>query len=184
MAYNGVTINHIVATDLSGCIGKDGKMPWHIPADLKRFRKLTDGGVVIMGRKTYESIGGRTLPNRLNIVVTRNEGYKDESITGAIIVNSIDDALELAVKLTERMLNKSVWVMGGAEIYKQTMKYVDAVEHTVVDMKFEGGDAFYGVPPLPFRLVELSNTMTDEKSGLTYRYSKHVRFIDSRVGND
>ena len=71
MSYNGIKVAHIVATDLKGCIGKEGKMPWHIPADLKRFKELTKGGVVIMGRKTFESLGCKPLPDRLNIILTQ-----------------------------------------------------------------------------------------------------------------
>ena len=69
MSYNGIKVAHIVATDINGCIGKAGKMPWHLPADLKRFKELTKGGVVIMGRKTFDSLGLMPLPNRMNVII-------------------------------------------------------------------------------------------------------------------
>ena len=184
MSYNGIKVAHIVATDLKGCIGKEGKMPWHIPADLKRFKELTKGGVVIMGRKTFESLGCKPLPDRLNIILTQDsEKSVDWFYAGIVCANSVIQALDIAVMNVSRGDFDTIWVIGGAEIYKQTMQYADEVLATTVQTRIHGGDAFYDVPPPPFRLVELSNTMTDEKSGLNYRYSKHVRFL-SKGKND
>src|SRR5699024_5906766 len=103
MAYNGTTIKHVVATDLKGCIGKDGKMPWHIPADLKRFRELTEGGVVIMGRKTFESLGCKPLPNRCNIIISSNENLLEKPYMNCYVFPTIDTAIS----------NASYWAHGA-----------------------------------------------------------------------
>lgn len=145
MSYNGVKVCHVVATDLNGCIGKDGKMPWHIPADLKRFRELTEGGVVIMGRKTFDSLDCKSLPNRMNIVIGSTMKFDDYygNNKELLYCEGIDDALMIAKHYVEQKQLDAIWIIGGAEIYEQTMKYVDEVEHTVVDIKVDGGDAFY-----------------------------------------
>lgn len=172
MAYNGVTVKHIVATDLNGCIGKDGKMPWHIPADLKRFRELTEGGVVIMGRKTFESLGCKPLPNRRNIVVSHNfDYYNKHKDCGATIFGSMQSALRAAWYVATAN-NTPIWIIGGAEIYAQTMQYVDEVEHTVVDMKVEGGDAFYPDIREDFDAIDAV-----ELDGVYY-YTLHRRYYD------
>lgn len=173
MSYNGIKVAHIVATDLKGCIGKEGKMPWHIPADLKRFKELTTGGVVIMGRKTFGSLNYKPLPDRLNLVISRQRIHSYP----VMVFNDTEDALSYGSSKAKELGLDTIWIIGGGEIYHQTMPYVDEVLATTVQTRIHGGDAFYDVPPPPFRLVELSNTMTDEKSGLNYRYSKHVRFL-------
>lgn len=186
MAYNGIKVAHIVATDLNGCIGKDGKIPWHIPTDLKRFKELTTGGVVIMGRKTFDSLGSKPLPNRMNIVVTKNhDNVRSLTVSGDLWSSlNLKDGLGMAARRAESRSHDTIWIIGGAEIYAQTMQYVDVIEATIVNTKISRGDAFYDRPLPPYRLTELSNTMTDEKSGLTYRYSKHVKFLSSEVGNE
>lgn len=145
MSYNGATIKHVVATDLNGCIGKDGKIPWHIPADLKRFRELTEGGVVIMGRKTFDSLGCKSLPNRFNIVLGSKLSFDDQYLNdmNLIFSHSLLNSMTCATTYAKAHGLANIWIIGGAEIYAQTMKYVDVVEHTVVDMEVEGGDAFY-----------------------------------------
>src|SRR5437879_4536686 len=100
----------VVAMAENRVIGKDNKLIWHLPADLKYFKQLTSGHPIIMGRKTYESIG-KPLPNRTNIVITRQADFKAE---GCMVANSLGDALMLA-----QQLDADVFVIGGAEIYKQ-----------------------------------------------------------------
>ena len=186
MSYNGIKVDHIVATDLKGCIGKDGKMPWHIPADLKRFKELTTGGVIIMGRKTFDSLDCKSLPNRMNIVIGSTMSFDDyyRDNKELLYSESINDALMTAKYYAKQKQLDTVWIIGGAEIYAQTMQYADEVLATTVQTRIHGGDAFYDVPPPPFRIVELSDTMTDEKSGLNYRYSKHVRFLSKGQNNE
>ncbi len=115
-------------------IGKGNELLWHIPDDLQRFKNITMGHPIIMGRKTHESIG-RALPGRTNIVITRDVAYKAE---GCIIVHSIEEALTAATPLAAG----EIFIIGGAEIYKQAMLFVTRLYLTLVDSDAEG-DAFF-----------------------------------------
>jgi len=124
----------IVAASENNVIGKDNRLPWHLPADLKYFKYTTWGLPIIMGRKTFESIG-KPLPGRENIIITRNNDYK---ATGATVVTSITDA----IKMAESLDVKEMFIIGGAELFKSTMDLVQKIYltrvHTVVD-----GDVFF-----------------------------------------
>ncbi len=139
---------HIVAADLNNNIGIDNTLPWHISEDLKYFKRVTKGHPVIMGRKTYESIG-RLLPNRLNIILTRNKDYK---IEGADIKSSIDEAIKAAKDNSDYDTSK-VFIIGGAEIYKQSLDLVDEIYFTRVETKLEKADAAYPLIPDSYKLV-------------------------------
>ena len=115
-------------------IGKDGKLPWDIPEDMQRFRQLTAGHPVIMGRKTYESIG-KPLKNRTNIVITRDTSYK---ASGCTIVGSLEEALEQAKKVE----HTEIFIIGGGEIYRQALPICDKLYLTVVHESIDG-DAFF-----------------------------------------
>lgn len=119
-------------------IGKENKLVWHLPEDLKYFKTLTTGHAVIMGRKTYESIG-KPLPNRTNIVVTRTATYKAE---GCKVVTSLEDALKYARALTNSGASE-VFVIGGADIYTQALPLADRLYLTLVDDPGEGADVFF-----------------------------------------
>ncbi len=119
-------------------LGKENKLLWHLPEDLKYFKTLTTGHAVIMGRKTYESIG-KPLPNRTNIVVTRTATYKAEGCKG---VTSLEDALEYARALTNSGASE-VFVIGGADIYTQALPLADRLYLTLVDDPGEGADVFF-----------------------------------------
>jgi dihydrofolate reductase len=125
-------INLIAALSENRVIGKDNKLLWNIPSDLKRFRQLTSGHPIIMGRKTYESIG-RLLPNRTNIIITRDQDYKVE---GAVITHSLDEALRQAQGDDE------IFVIGGGQIFEQAISLADKLYLTIVKGNFEG-DAFF-----------------------------------------
>src|ERR1700744_5562864 len=116
-----MTVSIVVAISENHVIGKDNKLLWHLPADLKHFKEITSGHTVIMGRKTYESVG-KPLPNRRNIIVTR----QDITIAGCEVVNSIEAAIELCKTQNE------VFIIGGAEIYKQAMHLTDRIYLTIV----------------------------------------------------
>lgn len=122
----------IAAVSENGVIGVDNKLPWYIPDDLKRFKRLTNGNTVIMGRKTYESIG-KPLPGRVNIVVSRN---KDLQIPGCLVVNSIVQAIKKAGK------DKDVFIIGGGEIYNSGFIYADKIYLTKVHQEVEGDTTF------------------------------------------
>lgn len=134
-------ITIIAARAENGVIGRDGRLPWHIPADLARFRDLTLGHPVIMGRRTYESIG-RPLPGRSIIVLTGNSGYR---ATGCTVVHSIDEALRAADGAAE------VFIAGGAHIYRQFLPLAHRIYLTLVHDTFPGDAAF---PPVPAAMHE------------------------------
>lgn len=114
-------------------IGFKNKMPWNLPEDLKRFKRLTSGHMVIMGRKTFESIG-RPLPNRENIVISRQNGFV---VPGARVVGSLDQAFEL-----QESPKDEVFVIGGAEIYRLALPHADRLYLTLIHKEFEGDAHF------------------------------------------
>ncbi|WP_085904151.1 dihydrofolate reductase [Kiloniella majae] len=132
------TVSLIVAHGKNRAIGKDNVMPWHIPGDLKFFKAQTMGKPVIMGRKTFQSIG-RPLPGRLNIVITRDENFKAE---GVRLSSSLEDALKLAREEVRRLGGDELMIIGGAQIYTQSIDMVDRLYITEVDMEPEA-DAFF-----------------------------------------
>lgn len=129
-------ISMIVARSRNHVIGRDNQMPWKISADLQFFKRVTMGFPVIMGRKTWESIG-RPLPGRRNIVVSRNP---DLVLTGAEVAGSLNEALE---RLSE---SPRVFVIGGEQLFKQAFEKADRLYITEIDLDIEGGDTFFEVP--------------------------------------
>ena len=125
-------ISIIVAVAGNGVIGSGNQMPWHISEDLRRFKAITTGHPVIMGRKTFESLG-RPLPNRTNVVITRNPSYVAE---GAAVVGSLSEALDMFPA------DEEVFVIGGGEIYRQAMDVADRLYITRVAEPFEGDTTF------------------------------------------
>ena len=128
----------IVAIAQNGCIGINNKLPWYLPEDLKYFRRLTTGNIVIMGRKTFESIG-KPLPNRSNIVISRNSDFQAE---GVKVVASIEEALNIAESIAEISDTQEAFIMGGAQIYEQTLPLAQRLYITEVK-KAVTGDAFF-----------------------------------------
>ena len=125
-------ITIIAAIAENNALGKDNQLIWHLPADLKRFKKVTLNHAVIMGRKTYESLG-KPLPNRTNIIITRNGDFKAE---GCVVVNSLQQAIEASKE------DQNPYILGGAEIYKQAIEIADKLDLTFVHHQFEA-DAFF-----------------------------------------
>jgi dihydrofolate reductase len=128
-------VSLIAAVAANGVIGRDGRMPWHLPEDLKRFKALTMGHAIVMGRKTFDSIG-RLLPGRRTIIVTRQRNYRVE---GAEVVHSVDDAIALARGDDE------IFVIGGGEIYVQALPRATRLHMTEIDTAVEGDVRF---PPI------------------------------------
>lgn len=166
---NKIEIVHIVACDLNGCIGNNGELPWHLPADLKRFKELTSGGVVVMGRKTFESLNCKPLPNRVNIVITNDFQIKvDHASSKAIFYSSINAAIEKAKYEAMVLGLKEVWIIGGQSIYKQTLPYVDRIELTRIYGKF-GGDTYYPYVPTGTVIIA-SGSIVDPATSIKYEY--------------
>lgn len=126
---------HVVAVSRNGVIGKDGKLPWHFSADLKFFKNLTTGHTVIMGRKTFDSIG-KPLPNRRNIVISRSA---PASVPGVEFAAGIEEAVKLAQE-------GDTFIIGGASIYKETLDLVDGIYLTQIAADYEGDTFYPGVP--------------------------------------
>lgn len=131
-------ISMIAAMSTNRVIGKDNALPWHLPNDLRFFKESTLGKPIIMGRKTFESIG-RPLPGRPNLVVTTNPDFKAE---GVIIVNDLDSALEVAEGLVPMDAPNEIMVIGGGQIYAQALAKASRLYITQVDAEIEG-DAFF-----------------------------------------
>ncbi len=131
-----MTISLIVARAQDSAIGKDNDLLWKIKDDLRLFKRTTAGHVVIHGRKSFESIGF-PLPNRSNIVVTRNKDYKAE---GAFVTHSLDEAIALGKKLE---MKNEIFILGGAEIYRQSLDMVDKMYLSEVGAKFPEADAHF-----------------------------------------
>jgi dihydrofolate reductase len=127
-------ISIIAAISGNRALGKDNKLLWHIPEDLKRFKAVTSGHPVIMGRTTYESIG-ILLPGRMNIIVTRNKDYK---IKGAVVCGSIEEAIEKAKQFD----GKEIFIIGGGQIYNQAIKYTDKLYLTLVEGEYDADTYF------------------------------------------
>ena len=125
-------ISLIWAMTRTGVIGKNNTLPWRLPADLQQFRRLTTGHHIIMGRKNYEDIG-KPLPGRTNIVVTRQEGY---TAPGCVVVHTVEQALKTAGQDTE------IFIIGGAEIYRQTLSLAQRLYVTEIDVDI-AGDVYF-----------------------------------------
>lgn len=159
-------ISAIVATDINNAIGKNNQLLWHLPADLKFFKTVTMGCPIIMGRKTYESIG-RLLPGRTNIIVSRNSDY---SIEGAIIANSLQHAISLAP-------HQLIFIIGGAEIYKQGLPFISELYRTLVKSSFEADTYFPEIKSTEFQLTWEECHEADEKNKFDYCFQKWERLL-------
>lgn len=133
-----VRVSHVVAVAMNGVIGLEDELPWRLPSDLKRFKQITMGKPVVMGRKTWESIG-RPLSGRANIVVTRSSDF---SVKGVRVASSIDGAMELAHSLALDMGADEICIIGGGEIYRQTLPATSRIYLTRV-MTEMAGDTYY-----------------------------------------
>lgn len=147
----------VVARDIFGTIGKDNKLPWHCKEDLQRFKKITMGNTIVMGRKTFESLP-KMLPGRKHVVLTRNEDFSHE---GVEVFHSIDDLLVTYEG------KEDLYIIGGAEIYRQFIDKFDVIEMTVIKGDYDGDAHFPDLPKVPtsMEIVE----QTDEYMFLTIK---------------
>ena len=163
----------IVATAHDNVIGRNNELPWHLPQDLKYFKSVTLGKPIIMGRKTFESIG-KPLPGRTNIVVTRQ---KDWNFSGVLVAKNIADALEVAqaFRTEQNTIAEEIMVIGGAEIYRSALSIADRIYLTKIDAKIECADAYF---------PELSKSdwkLTSELPGEADASLKHSFFVYDRI---
>ncbi|MGE8540858.1 MAG: dihydrofolate reductase [Acinetobacter sp.] len=170
MAFQNLEVVHVVAMDQQRCIGKGNDLPWHISADLKHFKEITQGGVVVMGRKTLESMG-RILPKRVNWVITRDASWSYE---GAKIAHSIEDALnQAAADVLASEKPNSIFIIGGGEIFKQTIDIADRLELTHVELDVQG-DAHYPAIPEHFKKVQTAQHI-DDKTGIAFEFATYQK---------
>ena len=161
-------ISLIAAIGKNNELGKNNTLLWHLPADLKHFREITSLHAVIMGRKTFESIG-KPLPNRRNIVITRDADYKKE---GVEVVHSLSGALD---KIPDK--NEEIFVIGGAEIYKQTMPIADKLYITHVGAEDRDADAFFPeIIPVVWNEISHTEHKKDEKNPFDYTFSVYEKY--------
>ncbi len=144
-------ITIVAAIGNNNALGKDNQLLWKLPDDLRHFKAITENHPVVMGRKTFESIG-KALPNRTNIVVSRKENWFQE---GILIVSTLKEALKFAKKIDE-----NVFVIGGGEIYKQTLEAADRLEITQVDGDFDA-DTFF--PKIDLKIWQKTNEQCHQK---------------------
>lgn len=149
-------ISLIVAYAKNQVIGKDGDMPWHLPADLKNVKELTTGKTIVMGRKTFESIG-KPLPNRRNVVLTRSRDFHPE---GVVVVHTKEEVMALG----------DVIIFGGAEIYRQFLDVVDRLYITEIDLETEGDTFFPQWDREAYTMVDKREGIVDEKNQVPHTF--------------
>lgn len=157
-----MTLSILVAHDQNRVIGKDNQLPWHLPNDLKHVKKLSTGNTLVMGRKTYESIG-KPLPNRRNVVLTRNSTFHPE---GVDVIHDLDEIYDLP---------GHVFIFGGQTLFEEFIDKVDDMYITVVEDKFQG-DTFF--PPYTFENWEVESAVKgelDEKNTIPHTFLHLVR---------
>jgi dihydrofolate reductase len=159
-------ISLIAALDDKGGIGRDGGLPWHLPADLKRFKTLTMGHHMLMGRKTFQSIG-KPLPGRTNIVVTRNKAYQTD---GVVVAHSLDEALAIA----ERNNETEVFIIGGGEIFRQSLPLADRLYLTRVHTDSDS-DVFFPQLGQNWTSISSEHFPADEKNEFPTTFQIYAR---------
>ncbi|GED72339.1 dihydrofolate reductase [Brevibacillus reuszeri] len=165
-------ISIIVAHDRNRLVGKDNSLPWSIPNDLQYFKQLTTTKIVIMGRKTYESLG-RPLHNRTNIILTSNPDYQAE---GCDVYNSIEPILEECKSHAEA--GEEVFVIGGSSIYKQFLPYIDRLYITEIDHEFVGDTHFPEIDMSEWKHISNAKGVKDNKNPYDYYfkiYDKNIK---------
>ncbi len=158
-------ITIIAAAAENNALGKDNDLVWHLPDDFKRFKRLTSGHHIIMGRKTFESFP-KLLPDRTHVIITRKDDYKPE---GTIVVNSLEEALKVS------KLDEQPFIIGGGEIYKMGMDKADRIELTRVHGKFEADTFFPKIDENEWALVNEQFHEKDEKHNHSFTYLTYER---------
>tara|TARA_B110000503_G_C7070617_1_gene380706 strand:+ start:342 stop:836 length:495 start_codon:yes stop_codon:yes gene_type:complete len=163
-------ITIIAAISKNNALGKDNDLIWHLPADLKRFKKTTTGHDILMGRNTFESIG-KPLPNRTTIIITRNENYFQD---GCVIASSLEEAIELAKK------DEQVFIIGGAQVYKYAIEnnIADTLDITLVHHEFEADVFFPEIDSKIWKEVAREDFKADEKNKFDYSFLRFQKKIN------
>jgi dihydrofolate reductase len=157
-------ITVIAAVGINNELGKDNQLIWHLPDDFKRFKSLTTGHYIIMGRKTFESFP-KPLPNRTHVIITRQ---KDYSVENCIVVDSLKKAFAVCPE------NEETYIIGGGEIYKQSIDFADKLEITKVFHSFEADTFFPEIDPLKWELISEEFHTKDEKHAYDFCFQTYV----------
>lgn len=162
----------VAAVSKNGVIGRQGGLPWHISSDLKRFKADTMGRPIIMGRKTWESIG-RPLPGRINIVVTRDRAFRAKDV---VVAHTIEDAIAIAEKRAGELdPGDAICVIGGGELYNRTMEDADRLIITRVEGEFEGDTYFPPIDGKHWRIAHEEAVGRGERDSHATRYTVYER---------
>ncbi len=159
-------ITIIAAISENHALGKDNQLLWHLPDDFKRFKKVTSGHHVMMGRKTFESIGKKALPKRTNIIITRQKSYDASCI---VLADSLQTALRIA------QTDKNPYILGGGSIYKEAMQYADKLDITLVHHDFEADTFFPEIDPQIWKEVSREFHPKDEKHKYDFSFITYLR---------
>ncbi|RAS71932.1 type 3 dihydrofolate reductase [Priestia endophytica] len=159
-------ISFIVAMDDNNLIGKDNALPWHLPADLAYFKKVTTNHTIVMGRKTYESIG-RPLPNRKNVVLTHSTSFQEEGVT---VIHSLDELKEMANRS-----NEELFIIGGARLYEQLLPVADRLYVTHIRATFDGDTHFPVFSKEEWKIIDSEEHKKDEKNACDYEFVVYER---------
>lgn len=161
------SVSMIAAVARDGAIGNAGTLLWHIPEDLKHFKELTQSAMIVMGRKTWESLPKKPLLGRLNVVISSNPNYR---ALGALTFTSLEEALRLG-------RNMKIFIIGGGILYREGLKYADKIYLTEVLEDYEAADTFFpAIPEAEWRVEEISEVHTSS-TGIKYRFVNYIRKI-------
>ncbi|MGX7014044.1 dihydrofolate reductase [Vagococcus silagei] len=157
----------IWAQDENGLIGKAEQLPWHLPDDLQFFKKMTQNNTIVMGRKTFEGLGKRLLPDRSTIVLTSDQNYDGN---GATVMHSVQEVLDYA-----EQFEGITFITGGGEIYKQFLPYYDVLYRTLIKAEFEGDTYFPYLDWDEWNIVSTSEGTVDDKNAYAHDYETYQR---------
>jgi dihydrofolate reductase len=155
----------IAAAAENNTLGKDNRLLWHLPDDFKRFKQLTTGHYIIMGRKTFESLP-HLLPNRTHVIITRQEDFKAEN---CIVVDSIENALAVVPE------NEDSYVIGGGEIYALALPFTEKIELTRVSHNFDGDTFFPEIDIMEWQLIETEYHSADERHAYDFTFETYLK---------
>lgn len=161
-----MTITIIAAAAENNALGKDNDLVWHLPDDFKRFKAITSGHFIVMGRKTFESFP-KPLPNRTHVIITRQKEYRVPE--GCLVAPSIKEALQLCPQ------NEEVFIIGGGEIYKQSIEIADKIELTRVHTEVEADTFFPEIEPNHWKILEEEYHPKDEKHKFDFTYLTYLK---------
>jgi dihydrofolate reductase len=176
MAVGEISKSIVVAVSQNGIIGRDGGLPWRLSTDLKRFKSLTIGKPVIAGRKTFESFG-RPLPGRPNIVVTRGRTYRPPDDPNVHLVHSLGEAVDLGERLARETGGKEICIVGGGDVYRQSIGLADLLLVTHVQTTVEGDTSFPPIDPSVWRCVEEVYVPAGESDNFATRFVRYERRV-------